>query len=80
MHEGEGEIARLRAALIDYLKHHASAADTLDGIMDWWLPPEQRTADPKVVEEVLTSLVAEGVASVSALVDGRVLYRRAMNS
>lgn len=80
MHDGEGDIARLRAALIDYLEHHANAADTLEGIMDWWLPSEQRSADPKVVEQVLTSLVDDGIASISALVDGRVLYRRAANS
>lgn len=79
MHGDESDIVGLRAALIDYLERHASAADTLEGIMDWWLPAEQRATDPKAVELVLDSLVAEGLATVSKLVDGRVLYRRAAN-
>jgi hypothetical protein len=79
--QGDGEgVVRLRAALVDYLAHHGSAADTLEGIMDWWLPAEHRAVDPRTVEQVLDSLVSDGEAAVSKLVDGRVLYRRAAKS
>jgi hypothetical protein len=76
----EDGVVRLRAALVDYLAHHGSAADTLEGIMDWWLPAEHRTVDPRTVEQVLVSLVSDGEAAVSKLVDGKVLYRRANKS
>jgi hypothetical protein len=69
-------VARVRRAILDYLGDHANAADTREGIADWWLPVEQRAVDRTVVEQALEALVAEGQVEVAQLVDGTVLYRR----
>lgn len=67
---------RVRAAILDYLDHNRAAADSIRGIMNWWLPPETRTTDVAVVERVLEQLVASGLVTATALADGTVFYRR----
>jgi hypothetical protein len=73
----EANIARVRSAIIAYLERHANAADTREGIIDWWLPIEQRAIDRAVIERALEMLVAEGLLVGTRLVDGTVLYGRA---
>jgi Fe2+ or Zn2+ uptake regulation protein len=73
----EANVARVRNAILAYLEQHANAADTREGIIDWWLPVEQRAVDRAVVERALEMLVAEGLLVGTRLVDGTVLYRRA---
>jgi hypothetical protein len=73
----EANVARVRSAILGYLDRHANAADTREGIIDWWLPIEQRALDRAVIEQALEMLVAEGLLTGTRLVDGTVLYRRA---
>jgi Fe2+ or Zn2+ uptake regulation protein len=73
----EANVARVRSAILAYLERHASAADTREGIIDWWLPIEQRAIDRAVIERALEMLVAEGLLTGTRLVDGTVLYGRA---
>jgi hypothetical protein len=73
----ETNVARVRSAILGYLDRHANAADTREGIIDWWLPIEQRALDRAVIERALEMLVAEGLLTGTRLVDGTVLYRRA---
>ena len=73
----ESEIARLRAAILDYLRRNPDAADTLGGIVSWWLPAESVRFDASRVERVLEELVREGFVVKSVLVEGTVLYARA---
>lgn len=73
----EANVARVRSAILAYLDRHANAADTREGIIDWWLPIEQRAFDRAVIERALEMLVAEGLLTGTRLVDGTVLYRRA---
>jgi hypothetical protein len=71
----EANVARVRNAILAYLERHANAADTREGIIDWWLPIEQRAFDRAVIERALEMLVAEGLLVGTRLVDGTVLYR-----
>jgi Fe2+ or Zn2+ uptake regulation protein len=73
----EAKVALVRAAILDYLEHHGDAADTREGITDWWLPVQQRAMDRAVIERALETLVADGLLEVARLVDGTILYRRA---
>jgi Fe2+ or Zn2+ uptake regulation protein len=70
-------VARVRAAILDYLAQHGNAADTREGIADWWLPAEHRASDRGVIERSLETLVADGLLQEGRLIDGTVLYRRA---
>lgn len=77
MQNDEANVMRVRMAILDYLERHGNAADTREGIIDWWLPVEQRAVDRAIVEQALEMLVADGRLALSRLVDGTLLYRRA---
>lgn len=63
----------LAAELLRYLSEHPGAADTSDGIVQWWLPKETAVGR-KEVEAALDLLVRDGALARHALPDGRVLY------
>ena len=73
----ETEIARLREAILEYLRRNPEAADTLEGIVSWWLRNQPVRVEESRVERALEQLVAEGFAVKSVLVEGTVLYARA---
>ena len=66
------------AALRAYLHAHPRAADTLSGIVIFWLQcrPQSRE-EVAAVEMALNQLVAESLLIKRAGLDGRVLYARA---
>ena len=76
MDTDETSDVRVRAAILDYLVHNGNAADTLEGIVSWWLPVGQRNVDRARVESILGRLVADGAVKATSLVDGTVLYSR----
>lgn len=67
----EGEIGR---SVLVYLHGHPQAADTLRGIVNWWLPQQRYESDCQRIEHVLAHLVAEGLLHRERLPDGEVLY------
>jgi hypothetical protein len=73
----EAEIARLSEAILDYLQRNPEAADTLGGIVNWWLPAEAVHIEASRVERALEQLVAKGFAVKRVLVGGSVVYARA---
>ncbi len=77
MQNDEASVTRVRTAILDYLAQHGSAADTREGIAEWWLPVDQRTTSRTVIERALDTLVADGLLEGTRLIDGTLLYRRA---
>lgn len=75
MDKSDPSVARVRAAILEYLAHNSRAADTLDGIMEWWLPAEQNM-DRDRIELALELLVADGLVRTTSLIDGTILYSR----
>lgn len=69
--EGEMEIER---SVLAYLHAHPQAADTLRGIVNWWLPLQRYESGSLRIEHVLSRLVAEGLLHRDELPDGEVLY------
>jgi hypothetical protein len=69
--EGEMEIER---SVLAYLHSHPQAADTLRGIVNWWLPLQRYENSRQRIEKVLAALVAEGLLHRDRLPDGEVLY------
>jgi hypothetical protein len=63
----------VRAVILRHLGESPDAADTQEGIVEWWLL-EQRVAVERVVENVLEALVAEGLVERRMLPDGTCLY------
>jgi hypothetical protein len=69
--DDEGEV---RHSVLAYLHAHPQAADTLHGIVNWWLPRQRYDDSCQRVEEVLDGLVKEGLLDRDRLPGGEVLY------
>lgn len=64
----------VESAVLAYLDRHPHAADTLDGITDWWLPRQRYITARNRIEAVLSRLVEAGVLRLRRLPNGAVLY------
>lgn len=53
-------IQTLRNLLEEYIRRRPNAADTVEGIMQWWLREESRTSTRSDVERALALLCEEG--------------------
>ena len=66
----------LQDAVLQYLRNNPNAADSLQGIVNWWLPKQgYEKADMENVYQALERLIAAGVVEKVPLVGGTVLYR-----
>lgn len=75
MHPQDGsDMARLSDEILRYLRAHPRAADTVDGIVEWWLPRQRRDEAVDQVQRALDALVGRGLVEKIVLVDGTVLY------
>ncbi|UXI66456.1 hypothetical protein [Tahibacter amnicola] len=61
-------------AIVSYVVSHPQAADTLDGIVDWWLPQQRYETERGRIKRTLDRLVSCGVLSCRTLADGATLY------
>jgi len=64
----------IEEAVVSYLRNHPEAADTLDGIVSWWLPLQRYETSKARIEAALTHLVEVGVLQRDRLPDGEKLY------
>ena len=64
------------AELLAYLSRHPNAADTLEGIMNWWLPRQRYETERPRIESTLDQLVAQGLVVRHRLPDGVTVYAR----
>jgi hypothetical protein len=64
----------IEQAVIAYLNNHPQAADTLDGIVAWWLPRQRYETARERIASVVDGLVDAGVLRCKALPDGGGLY------
>lgn len=72
--DGSASSAEIEDAVILYLRNHPDAADTLDGIVGWWLPKQRYETARSRVERVLDRLVAAGLLRRDNLPGGSDLY------
>ncbi len=59
-----------------YLDAHPDAADTIDGVIQWWLSPASASASRDTVRRSLARLIAAAEVVSHILVDGAVVYAR----
>lgn len=62
-------------AIVDYLAQSPKAADTAQGIAQWWLPRIGVGASVQEVEQALVHLLAQRKVECTTLPDGSVIYR-----
>ncbi|MGA7981304.1 MAG: hypothetical protein WCA32_13920 [Chromatiaceae bacterium] len=66
---------QLATAIEAYLSAHPAAADSAQGIADWWVLETGLNASVSDVRKALELLMQEGVVEVQVMVDGRKVYR-----
>lgn len=64
----------IERSVLAYLHHHPQAADTLRGIVNWWLPQQRYESGCQRIERALDALVARGQLRCDRLPDGEALY------
>lgn len=67
-------VAGLVQEIEHYVASHPNAADSLEGVMHWWLSAEGPKRDAAMVRHALARLVEAGCLREMPLPDGRVLY------
>lgn len=78
--EAERTSITLQASLRRYLEKYPEAADSPEGIRQWWLAEELRITPIGILREALKALVASGEMQFSILPDGTELYARSVSS
>lgn len=64
----------VECAVLAYLAQHPDAADTLDGIVSWWLPKQRYETERRRIEKALGHMVERGELCCGRLPGGTVLY------
>jgi hypothetical protein len=65
----------LRREIIEYLRSHPEAVDTVDGILDWWIPMQRYENAKKEIQQAFHELVGQGLIEEVVLGNGHRLYR-----
>ena len=60
--------------IVEYLRKHKHAGDTLEGVTRWWMMNQQVNDSLTEVHEALEQLNAQGLVAVRKGPDGRSLY------
>ena len=61
--------------ILRYLDQNPNAADTVDGILEWWLPKQSIYEEEKVVKRALDELVKQNLILATRSSDARRHYR-----
>jgi Fe2+ or Zn2+ uptake regulation protein len=64
-----------RQEIIEYLRRHPEAADTVDGILDWWMPAQRHENTMMEIQQALREFVERGLIEEVVLGNGNRLYR-----
>ena len=77
IHDGScfSENNAVAGEILSYLANHTRASDTLEGIVDWWLPQQELAYQTKVVRDALAELVERGFLVKEVTKDSRIRYR-----
>jgi hypothetical protein len=66
---------RVALKILRYLTQNPNAADTVEGILEWWLPRQSMVEEQKVVERALEHLVERDLILTVQPADARKHYR-----
>ena len=75
MEADESDKANMRREIMQYLHMYPNAADSLNGVIDWWLSNRYQAEDVNEVEQVLEQLITDGLVKKVFLIDRTVLYK-----
>lgn len=67
--------SRIARAVLTYLRNNPEAQDTTGGIAEWWLPNQNISSHPSILQGVLNQLVASGFLLQHKGKDSKIHYR-----
>jgi len=70
----QATVSEIAQAIAAYVEKNPEAQDTLEGIVQWWLP-EARHQTRALIKEALDELVAEGLITAHKAKDAQIFYR-----
>jgi hypothetical protein len=76
MTDDPGAVECVASEILRYLERRPKASDTLEGIVDWWLPRIRLEEAAERVREALELLEERSLIEQVQLTPRRVLYRR----
>jgi hypothetical protein len=76
-HYTDAEIVAVARKIRNYLQAHPEAADSLEGIVAWWLTRQRYEESLANVQTALEHLIATGVVSKCTRPDGHIIYSSA---
>jgi hypothetical protein len=71
----EASVSEIAQAIAHYVGKNPEAQDTLEGIVQWWLPEVQNKPRTALIKEALNELIAEGLITAYKAKDAQILYR-----
>jgi hypothetical protein len=71
------KVMQLDEEILTYLREHSNAADTLEGIIEWWLPRQRYEQGKTLIQKALDDLVVQGLIKRDCLSDGTAIYSHA---
>ena len=74
------DIKEIANEIITYISDRKNAADTIDGIANWWVLRQRIYEERSRVEKAVSYLCSKGVLKEQILADGSVLYSAEPNS
>jgi hypothetical protein len=67
-------ISAIQSDVLGYLRNHPNAADSVEGIRQWWLLAEMARRSSARVQAALDELVAADLVDCRVMEDGRLVY------
>ena len=67
-------VQAVAAEVLEHLRNHPDAADSLEGVRTWWLKRHGHAPSHDVVKSALDLLISRGWLRADAAVDGRLIY------
>lgn len=77
MQRDPDQVAAVAEKIVGYVRAHPRAADSAEGIRQWWIIPYGGRHSAQVVQAALDLLLSQGVVRRDVMPDGRTLYRAA---
>jgi Fe2+ or Zn2+ uptake regulation protein len=71
----EALLSETAHAILDYLRRYPEAQDTLEGIVQWWLPEQHFTPRVATIREALQELLDAEFISEHRGKDAQISYR-----
>lgn len=68
------EIAALVIEITEYFLNHPNAADSLDGVIAWWLTPKNKVVSKQAVLRALQYLCDKGLVIKTTGQSNKVIY------